>query len=137
MKAHMMLMSVTAEEIHGDGIGMINGKMSVITAMIKYLLMLLFCFPVALRADVFDPDIEIGVKGLVCSSCGIGIKKGFAKTKLVKLLKLDINRQKVLVQYFSIEIHPSKIKQIVKKAGYEVSSIKWLKKKEPNRYNKP
>ena len=26
MMAHMMLMSVTAEEIHGDGIGMINGK---------------------------------------------------------------------------------------------------------------
>jgi hypothetical protein len=26
MMAHMMLMSVTAEEIHGDGIGMTNGK---------------------------------------------------------------------------------------------------------------
>ena len=27
MKAHMMLMSVTAEEIHGGGIGMINGNL--------------------------------------------------------------------------------------------------------------
>ena len=28
MMAHMMLMSATAEEIHGDGFGMINGKKS-------------------------------------------------------------------------------------------------------------
>ena len=28
MMAHMMLMSVTAEEIHGDGTGMINGRKS-------------------------------------------------------------------------------------------------------------
>ena len=28
MTAHMMLMSVTAEEIHGDGTGMINGRKS-------------------------------------------------------------------------------------------------------------
>ena len=28
MKAHMMLMSATVEEIHGDGSGMINGRKS-------------------------------------------------------------------------------------------------------------
>ena len=105
--------------------------------MTKYILMLFLCLPVSLKADIFDPDIEIGVKGLVCSSCGIGIKKGFSKTRLVKLLKLDINRQVVLVEYFGIEIHPSEIRKIVKNAGYEVHSIKWLKKKEPQRYNKP
>ena len=105
--------------------------------MIKYLLILIFSFSVILKADVFDPDIEIKVKGLVCSSCGIGVKKGLMKTRLVKLLKIDIKRQVVLVEYFGIEIHPSEIKQIVKKGGYEVHSIKWLKKKEPQRYNKP
>jgi len=103
----------------------------------KYILMLLLCFPVSLESDIFDPDIEIEVKGLVCSSCGLGVKKGLSKTKLVKLLKLDINRQMVLVEYFGIEIHPSEIRKIVKNAGYEVYSIKWLKKKEPQRYNKP
>ena len=105
--------------------------------MIKYLLILIFSFSVILKADVFDPDIEIKVKGLVCSSCGIGVKKGLMKTRLVKLLKIDIKRQVVLVEYFGIEVHPSEIKQIVKKGGYEVSSIRWLKKKEPQRYNKP
>ncbi len=101
------------------------------------ILILFFFLSASLSADVFSPDIEIGVKGLVCPSCSIGIKKGFAKTKLVKFLKLDINRQTVLVEYFGIELHPSKIRKIVKNAGYEVHSIKWLKKKEPNRYNKP
>lgn len=105
--------------------------------MIKYLLILFLCLSVSLKADIFDPDIEIGVKGLVCSSCGIGVKKGLYKTKLVKTLKIDIKKQKVLLEYFGIEIHPSEIRKIVKKAGYEVHSIKWLKKKEPQRYNKP
>ena len=103
----------------------------------KYILILLLCLPVSLKSDIFDPDIEIEVKGLVCTSCGLGVKKGLSKTKLVKLLKLDINRQMVLVEYFGIEIHPSKIVKIVKKAGYEVHSIRWLKKKNPKRYNKP
>ena len=103
----------------------------------KYILILFFCLSASLKADIFNPDIEIGVKGLVCSSCGIGVKKGLYKTKLVKTLKIDIKKQKVLVEYFGIEIHPSKIRKIVKDAGYEVHSIKWLKKKEPQRYNKP
>ena len=50
---------------------------------------------------------------------------------------MDTKKQVLLLEYHSIEIHPSKIKSMVKNAGYEVSSIKWLKKKEPNRYNKP
>lgn len=85
-----------------------------------------------------DPDIEVKVRGLVCPSCAIGIKNGLKKTKLIKVVKFDIKKEVVLIEYISIEIHPSKIKQIVKNAGYEVSSIRWLKKKqEPRRYNKP
>ena len=87
--------------------------------------------------SVSDPDIQIKVNGLVCSSCGIGIKKGLMKTQLVKGLKIDIHTQSVFVEYWKTEIHPIKIKQIIKKAGYEVHSIKWLKKKIPNRYNNP
>ena len=41
------------------------------------------------------------------------------------------------MEYISIEIHPSQIIKIVKNAGYEVKSIRWLKEKKPNRYNKP
>mgnify|MGYP001239310678 FL=1 len=104
--------------------------------MIK--LILLFLFSLSLYAEPsFDPDVEIKIKGLVCSSCAIGVKKGLDKTKLVKKIKFDTKKQLCIVEYISIEIHPSQIQKIVKDAGYEVSSIKWLKDKKPNRYNKP
>ena len=87
--------------------------------------------------SVFDPDIEIKIKGLVCPSCAIGIKNGLQKTRLVKEIKFNTKKQLCLVEYVSIEIHPSQIAKIVKDAGYEVTSIRWLKEKKPNRYNKP
>jgi copper chaperone CopZ len=91
----------------------------------------------ATSGSVTDPDIQIKVNGLVCSACAIGIKKGLMKTQLIKGIKIDIHTQSVFVEYWRTEIHPTKIKQIIKKAGYEVHSIKWLKKKKLNRYNKP
>ena len=98
---------------------------------------LLFFSSVLLCARNIDPDVEIKIKGLVCPSCAIGVKNVFKKNFYVKQLKMDTKKQVLLLEYHSIEIHPSKIKSMVKNAGYEVSSIKWLKKKEPNRYNKP
>ena len=98
---------------------------------------LLFLSCVLLCARDIDPDVEIKINGMVCPSCAFGVKKVFKKNFYVKQLKMDTKKQVLLLEYHSIEIHPSKIKSMVKNAGYEVSSIKWLKKKEPNRYNKP
>ena len=98
---------------------------------------LLFLSAILLYARNIDPDVEIKILGMVCTSCAIGVKKAFKKNFYVKQLKMDTKKQVLLLEYHSIEIHPSKIKSMVKNAGYEVSSIKWLKKKEPNRYNKP
>jgi copper chaperone CopZ len=99
---------------------------------------LLLWSTILLHATNIDPDIEIKIKGLVCPSCGIGIKNGLQKTRLVKEIKFNTKKQLCLVEYISlIEIHPSQIKKIVKDAGYEVVSIRWLKEKKPNRYNKP
>jgi len=89
------------------------------------------------QKGIFDPDVELNIPGLVCSSCGFGIKKGFKKTNLTKLIKFDIKKQICQIEFVSIEIHPSQMQKIVKDAGYELKSIKWLKKKEPNRYNQP
>ncbi len=102
----------------------------------RWILLFFFCSSLYAATDI-DPDIEIRIPGLVCQSCAIGVKKGLKKTRLVKNLKFDINKQICLVEYVSIEIHPSQVVKIVKDAGYEVSSIKWLKDKKPNRYNKP
>jgi len=99
---------------------------------------LIFLFSLSLNAAPnIDPDIEIRVKGLVCPSCAIGLKNIFKKNSYVKGLKVDTKKGTLSLEYWGIEIHPSKIKTMVKKSGYEVSSIKWLKKGKPNRYNAP
>lgn len=84
-----------------------------------------------------DPDVEIKINGLVCSTCATGVKKTFQKHFYVKRLKIDIKKQLLWLEYYSSEIHPIEIRSMVKNAGYEVASIKLLKRKEPNRYNKP
>ena len=86
---------------------------------------------------VFDPDVELRIPGLVCSSSAIGVKNGFSKTKLVKNIKFDTKKQICQIEFISVQIHPSNMTNIVKKAGYELKSIKWLKDRKPNRYNAP
>ena len=87
-------------------------------------------------------DMEINVPGLVCSSCAIGIKKFFKKEINVKYIAFDITKQLVLVDFVErngkiFYLKNDKIIALVKKAGYEVKSIKRLDNKKPNRYNKP
>ena len=97
-----------------------------------------FVFALALNAAPnIDPDVEIRVNGLVCPSCAIGLKNAFKRNPYVKGLKIDINKGTLSLEYWGIENPPSKIKTMVKKSGYEVSSIKWLKKGKPQRYNAP
>ena len=104
----------------------------------RHLLILLFAISLNITgAPNIDPDVEIKIKGLVCSFCGMGLKKSFENDPLVKELKIDINKGTLSLEYWGIEIHPSKIKTMVKKSGYEVSSIKWFKKGKPQRYNTP
>ena len=98
---------------------------------------LLFLSSFLLGAANIDPDVEIKINGLVCPSCAIGLKNLFKRSFYVKELKMDTKKGILFLEYKSIEIHPSKIRKMVKDSGYEVASIKWLKKGEPNRYNKP
>ena len=45
----------------------------------------------------FQPDLEIKINGLVCSSCGIGIKRGFKKEINVLDVKFDTKKQVALI----------------------------------------
>jgi copper chaperone CopZ len=97
-----------------------------------------FIFALSLNAAPnIDPDVEIRIKGLVCPSCAVGLKNAFKKNPYVKGLKIDTKKGTLSLEYWKTEIHPSKIKTMVKKSGYDVSSIKWLKNKKPQRYNSP
>ena len=89
-----------------------------------------------------DADMEIKVKGLVCPSCAIGIKKYLKKEINVKYVAFDIYKHLVLVDFVErddrvLYLKNDKIITLIKKAGYEVTSIKRLDNKTPNRYNKP
>ena len=94
------------------------------TIMIKYLLILLFSFSVILKADVFDPDVEITINGLVCPSCAIGLKNSFKKHVNVKGLKIDTKKGILSLEYWGVAIPSPEIKEMVEASGYEVASIK-------------
>lgn len=88
-------------------------------------------------------DVEVKINGLVCSICANGLMKSIKKHFLVRNAGMDIQEGVLYVDFSGTKsgtLYPLKnneIIEIVKKAGYEVASIKWLKKKQPNRYNKP
>ena len=91
----------------------------------------------------FQPDLEVKINGLVCASCGIGIKRGFKKEINVLDKKFDTKKQVALIDLAESDsgkvywLRDSKVIKIVKNAGYEVTSIKRLWNKKPNRYNQP
>ena len=109
-----------------------------IRKMVKSLLL-----AAVLSSQAFNHDLEIKINGLVCSSCGIGIKRGFKREFNVNDIKFDVKKQLALVDLKESDsgrvywISNQKILKIVKDAGYEVTSIKRISDAKPRRYNKP
>ena len=103
----------------------------------------LIILSVLFSSQSFNHDLEIKINGLVCSSCGIGIKKGFKNEFNVNDIKFDVKKQLALVDLKESDsgrvywISNKKILKIVKDAGYEVTSIKRISDAKPRRYNKP
>ena len=91
------------------------------------LLLLSLCFITSsLAIDKKEFDTIITVKGLVCSSCGIGLKNKFKRHFLVKKLFIDIKTQNVYLEHVSDTLIKSdEIKKMVEDSGYEVSLIKY------------
>jgi len=112
-------------------------------AVIGFLIGMGFIFMVHPAPDKpIKADMEITVPGLVCSSCAIGIKKYLKKEINVKYVAFDINKQFVLIDFVErddrvLYLKNDKLITLIKKAGYEVTSIKRLDNKQPSRYNKP
>ena len=96
-----------------------------------------------LSSQAFSHDLEIKINGLVCSSCGIGSKRGFKREFNVNDIKFDVRKQLALVDLKESDsgrvywLPNKKILKIVKDAGYEVTSIKRISDAKPRRYNKP
>ena len=103
----------------------------------------LIILSVLFSSQSFNHDLEIKINGLVCSSCGIGIKKGFKKEFNVNDIKFDVKKQLALVDLKESDagrvywLPNKKILKIVEDAGYKVTSIKRISDAKPRRYNKP
>jgi len=107
-------------------------------------LITLFLSVVAVSGAAFEPDMEVKIKGLVCPSCAIGIKRNFLRYTLqVNAVKFNTLKEVALVDFFENEnnriywLKNEQIIKLVKDAGYEVTYIKRLDNSKPNRYNKP
>ena len=70
---------------------------------------------------LFGGTITVNVKGLICPSCAIGIKKHLGKTKKVKSVKLDINKQLTIITELKDKtITDKEIQTAIENAGYEI-----------------
>ena len=56
-----------------------------------------FLLAAVLSFSAFNHDLEIKINGLVCSSCGIGIKRGFKRDPNVVDIRFDVKKQLALV----------------------------------------
>ena len=108
----------------------------------KYLITL-FLSVVVLHAAFIEPDAEVEVLGLVCPSCSVGLKKIFKRHRSVKEIAIDTKKGLMLLDFMETKdgkvawISNPEIIKMVKKSGYNVTSIKRLHNEKPNRYNKP
>ena len=70
---------------------------------------------------LFGGIVTVNVKGLICPSCAIGIKKHLDKTKKVKSIKLDIEKQQTIITELKNKTITDKEIQIaIENAGYEI-----------------
>tara|TARA_R110000765_G_scaffold113254_1_gene205577 strand:+ start:1417 stop:1746 length:330 start_codon:yes stop_codon:yes gene_type:complete len=108
----------------------------------KYLITL-FLSAVVLHAAFIEPDAEVEVLGLVCPSCAVGLKNIFKRHRSVKEIVIDTKKGLMLLDFMETKdgkvawISNPEIIKMVKKSGYNVTSIKRLHNEKPNRYNKP
>ena len=109
----------------------------------KYLIALFLSVTTLNAAFPWELDAEVKVLGLVCPSCGIGLKKAFQRHRSVFSVKMDTKKQLLFLDFGKTKegkttwVANPEIIRLVEKAGYEVASIKLFRNDKPNRYNKP
>jgi len=77
------------------------------------------------QALVFDADITVVAKGIVCPFCAQGLKKAFKENGSVALIRFDedINSFDLKLND-NTELSDDTIKQLIKEAGFLTESIK-------------
>lgn len=71
-----------------------------------------------------DKQIDVSVKGMVCSFCAQGIKKKFSADEAVEGIDVSLEKHRVgLVLKDGKDIGDEKITEILKEAGFSVENI--------------
>ena len=66
------------------------------------------------------PTEVINVKGMSCMGCVNKVKTGLENTSGVEGVEVSLEQKRVTVQYDDTTTQPEKLKDAIKKAGYEV-----------------
>ena len=78
---------------------------------------LFLLFPLLLLGN----PISVHVKGLVCPSCAIGIKRHLMKTKKVDTIKFDTKKQYTYITILkNMKLSDAEIETAIENAGYEL-----------------
>lgn len=64
----------------------------------------------------------ISVKGMSCMGCVNKVKTGLENTAGVESVEVSLEQKQVTVQYDETKTQPERLKDAIKKAGYEVMS---------------
>ncbi len=68
--------------------------------------------------------VSVHVKGLVCPSCAIGIKRHLLKTKQVDTITFDVKAQFAYITLLSNKsLSDAEIKTAIENAGYEIGKL--------------
>lgn len=68
--------------------------------------------------------IHVGVNGLICAFCAVGIESNFGEEKAVKSVKVDLDNKLVTLKTATPNaISDEKIKEVITDSGFTVTTI--------------
>lgn len=77
-----------------------------------------------LSVSGFAAEINVQVKGMVCSMCAQGIQKKFSEVREVKDLKVDMDKKVVHIRtQEGQDLSDETITKLITEAGYNVANI--------------
>jgi periplasmic mercuric ion binding protein len=88
--------------------------------MKKYLILAAFLLlPISALAE----NVQITVRGMVCSFCAQGIEKNLGKLEGVSNVKVSLEKKEVTLVTSSDKVSDEQLRKVVNDAGYDVENI--------------
>jgi copper chaperone CopZ len=69
--------------------------------------------------QIVQRRVVIGIKGMMCASCGQEIEKILTRVTGVVTVKVDLSYDRATVTYDEHKVTPHHLAEVIRKAGYE------------------